>query len=451
MPSRLPPEVAERLRRRVEELAPLGSLSVDRVELDAAAVEALAELAERLRTSYPYSEPAYAGQMLKPPHPVAWAAYAATMLLNPNNHSLDGGPATSELEREAVAWLAAMLGMEAPLAHLTSSGTFANLEALWVANSLRPGEAIVSGENAHFTHPRLCDVLGARHETLPQDERGRLDLDALEARLRAGGVGTVVATAGTTGFGALDDVATIADLCESHGARLHVDAAYGGFFATIADGGEPGVDPRPFAALRRADSVVVDPHKHGLQPYGCGCVLFADESVARLYTHDSPYTYFSSRELHPGEITLECSRAGASAAALWTTLRALPPTRDGLGAHLAAARAAALAFAGRVAERPEVELVLEPELDIVCVLPRLDSAAEVSAATEAAFTALAAEGWHVAKLRAPTSWLRRSLREDAAETVVVRCCLMKREHASIAAELADAVADALTSRRARRG
>ena len=69
--------------------------------------------------------------------------------------------------------------------------------------------------------------------------------------------------------------------------------------------------------------MVVDPHKHGLQPYGCGAVLFRDPSVGRLYKHDSPYTYFTSDELHLGEISLECSRAGASAAALWLTLRSL--------------------------------------------------------------------------------------------------------------------------------
>ena len=102
----------------------------------------------------------------------------------------------------------------------------------------------------------------------------------------------------------------------------------------LADGGEPGVAAAPFAAIARADSVVVDPHKHGLQPYGCGCVLFADPAVGRLYAHDSPYTYFTSGELHLGEISLECSRAGAAAAALWTTLRALPLTRAGLGRHL---------------------------------------------------------------------------------------------------------------------
>jgi glutamate/tyrosine decarboxylase-like PLP-dependent enzyme len=448
---RLPPHVVERLRRRLEELAPLGSLATDDVALGPEGERALAELADRLRPTFPYSEPSYAGQMLKPPHPVAWASYAATMLLNPNNHSLDGGPATSELEREAVGWIAEMVGLDEPLAHLTSSGTVANLEALWVARELRPGEAVVSGANAHYTHARLSNVIGVPHETLPEDAHGRIELDALEARLRAGGVGTVVVTAGTTSLGALDDVATAVELCEAHGARLHVDAAYGGFFALLAGGGEPSVDAGPFRAIARADSVVVDPHKHGLQPYGCGCVLFRDPGVARFYLHDSPYTYFSSHELHPGETTLECSRPGAAAAALWATLRALPLTRDGLGSHLAAARAAALALADRLGGR--LELVVEPELDIICAFPRSASAAAITEASEHAFTTLAGAGWHVAKLRVETEWLRRShpwVEPDVRTTTVLRLCLMKPEHLAVVDELAERLC-AATSSRPRRG
>src|SRR5213079_3058087 len=125
------------------------------------------------------------------------------------------------------AQIAAMFGYEQHLGHLTASGTIANLEALWVARELHPDRAIVSGENGHYTHARVSAVLGARHEAVPEDALGRLDLDALEQRLRRGGVGTVVATTGTTALGALDDVATVADLCSDHGARLHVDAAYG--------------------------------------------------------------------------------------------------------------------------------------------------------------------------------------------------------------------------------
>ena len=72
----------------------------------------------------------------------------------------------------------------------------------------------------------------------------------------------------------------------------------------------------PFAAIAECDSAVVDPHEHSLQPYGCGAVLFRDPAVAGHYLHDSPYTYFTSDELHLGEISLECSRAGPATAAL---------------------------------------------------------------------------------------------------------------------------------------
>src|SRR3954469_6753474 len=403
---RLPDAMSERLAARAAALLPLGSLLADEHTPSPGEQEALAELAERLRNTYPYPDPHYAGQMLKPPSALAWAAYATAMLLNPNNHALDGGPATAEMEKDAVAQIAAMFGFGQHLGHLTASGTIANLEALWVARELHPDSAIVSGANAHYTHGRVSAVLNARHETVAQDARGRLDLDALEARLRRGGVGTVVATPGTTALGAVDDVETIADLCAEHGARLHVDAAYGGFFRLLADGAQPGVAAEPFAAIARADSIVVDPHKHGLQPYGCGCVLFADPAVGRLYAHDSPYTYFTSDALHLGEISLECSRAGASAAALWTTLRALPLTRDGLGRHLAAARAAALATAATLDVDERTALLVEPETDIVCVLPAGASAAAAGAAADRAFDSLAHDGWHVAKLRVATEWLR---------------------------------------------
>ncbi|MDX2121284.1 MAG: aspartate aminotransferase family protein, partial [Gemmatimonadota bacterium] len=104
----------------------------------------LMETAERLHDNYPYFHPLYAGQMLKPPHPVARLAYMLALGINPNNHALDGGRASSAMEKEAVAAIAAMLGWPTHLGHLTGGGTMANLEALWVAGQLRPGARIVA-------------------------------------------------------------------------------------------------------------------------------------------------------------------------------------------------------------------------------------------------------------------------------------------------------------------
>ncbi|MFF4257065.1 pyridoxal phosphate-dependent decarboxylase family protein [Streptomyces sp. NPDC001663] len=330
----------------------------------------------RLKDNYPFFHPRYAGQMLKPPHLAAVVGYLTAMLINPNNHALDGGPATAAMEREVVAQLAAMFGYDTHLGHLTTSGTIANLEALFVARELHPGRGIAYSEDAHYTHGRMCHVLGMTGHPVHTDSRGRMDLDALEDVLGSGEIGTVVVTTGTTGLGAVDPVHEVLPVAERHGVRVHVDAAYGGFFTLLvgADGPE-GLPPGPWLAIARCDSVVVDPHKHGLQPYGCGAVLFRDPEVGRFYLHDSPYTYFTSTELHLGEISLECSRAGAAAAALWLTFRLLPPTPDGLGRVLAAGRRAAVRWAELIAVSEHLELYQQPELDIVSYFPTVEPAA----------------------------------------------------------------------------
>lgn len=390
-----------------------------------------AAFAQRMADHYPFFHPRYAGQMLKPPHEVAVAGYLAAMLVNPNNHALDGGPGTSGLEVEVVEQLAGMLGLAPPsLGHLTSSGTIANLEALWVARELAPGRAVVHSEAAHYTHGRMCGVLGVEARAVPADAAGRIDLDAVEAECRRGGVGTVVLTAGTTGVGAVDRVDEALALRERYGVRLHVDAAYGGFYALRA--GRDGVPAGPYAAIGRCDSVVVDPHKHGLQPYGCGAVLFADPGVGRLYRHDSPYTYFTSGDLHLGEISLECSRAGAAAAALWLTLRVLPlEPDDGLGAILGACRRAALALAGRLRDDDRLALLVEPELDIVAYHPRRALLSAVDAASAALLEAAMADAGDplfLSTLRVGAAAFAPEVARDADGARVLRSVLMKPEH-----------------------
>src|SRR5882672_7891789 len=166
-----------------------------------AGIERVAEVlnatAERLQDNYPYFHPLYAGQMLKPPHPVARLAYALAMWVNPNNHALDGGRATSAMEKEAVAGIATMFGWSNFLGHLCGGGTMANLEALWVAGQLHPGKKILASEQAHYTHKRISAVLQLGCETVACDARGRMDIEALAKRVARGDVGTVVTTLGT--------------------------------------------------------------------------------------------------------------------------------------------------------------------------------------------------------------------------------------------------------------
>jgi glutamate/tyrosine decarboxylase-like PLP-dependent enzyme len=405
---------------------------------------AFGDLAGRLRGNYPYFHPSYAGQMLKPPHPAAVAGYLATMLINPNNHALDGGPATSAMEKEVVAQLAGMFGFGTHLGHLTSSGTIANLEALYVARELHPGRGIAYSAEAHYTHARMCGVLGVPGTAVEADAAGRIDLGALDALLAGGQIGTVVATAGTTGLGAIDPVHEVLAVARRHGVRVHVDAAYGGFFTLLAGADGPaGLDPAPWRAIAECDSVVVDPHKHGLQPYGCGAVLFRDPAVGRFYSHDSPYTYFTSDELHLGEISLECSRAGAAAAALWLTFQLLPPRPDGLGQVLAACRSAALEWSRLLRASDRLRLYQDPGLDIVCYFPVTAPAslAAIDAASARMLTDGMTDPAHPLFLSTLSvtadAFTRRhpGVTADAGRARVLRSVLMKPESQSYVTQL----------------
>ncbi len=391
-------------------------------------------LTDRLQANYPFGSPRYVGQMLKPPHPAAVLGYTTAMLINPNNHALDGGPATAQMEKEVVARIAAMFGYDEHLGHLTSSGTIANLEALWIARELHPGKAVAFSRDAHYTHSRMCQVIGVEGIAIETDAAGRMNVDALGRAFDSGRIGTVVATLGTTGLGALDPLAEIIELARAHEARVHVDTAYGGFFALIADDSDDGVASSPYAAIRDADSVVVDPHKHGLQPYGCGAVLFRDPDVGRLYKHDSPYTYFSSDELHLGEISLECSRAGAAAAALWLTLEVIPLTSDGLGAALRAGRRGALQWADLLRDSAPLAAYQEPELDIVTYLPRRSTMSDLDAASGELFTRAAqgdeSEQIHIATYTVDAEAITRrghAIARDQQSARILRSTVMKPE------------------------
>ena len=159
--------------------------------------------------------------------------------------------------------------------------------------------------------------------------------------------------------------------------------------------------------IGQADSIVIDPHKHGLQPYGCGCVLFRDPAVGRFYKHDSPATYFTSKDLQLGQISLECSRAGAAAVALWATQRLLPLVPGGAFAQgLAKGRRAALELDSRVRGDVRFEALAAggPELDIVVWALRAATPQEASERAQKVFDACAVRGLNLALVQLPPTW-----------------------------------------------
>ena len=309
--------------------------------------------------------------MLKPPHPVAWAAYATTMLLNPNNHALDGGPATrgdgaarpSPRSPRCSACEPRSATSPPPARSPTSRrcGSRASCAPTRRSSSARtPTTPTSACARSCARRSRSCRRTSAGASTSTRSSGGCAPAASAPSSRRSARPASARSTRSHE----------IADLCERHGARLHVDAAYGGFHTLLADGVRARRRAAPFAALRRADSIVVDPHKHGLQPYGCGCVLFADPGVGRLYAHDSPYTYFTSKDTAPRRDqprVQPCRRCGRGAlgdargaAARRARASARARRRPRRGAALA--RRLERSGAGRGRRRPD--------LDIVCPFPR---------------------------------------------------------------------------------
>ena len=399
-------------------------------ELPIETEEILLEVAKRMQDNFPYHHPLYAGQMLKPPHEIARLAYMLSMWLNPNNHALDGGRASSAMEKEAVAEIAAMFGWEKHLGHLTSSGTIANLEALWIAGKIHPKKKIAASEMAHYTHERISSVLGLKFQKIACNKSGEMDLNKLESQLKKGTIGTVVITMGTTGIGTVDPLPEILELQKKYSFRIHLDAAYGGYFS-LADN-LPETTTKKYSLMQSADSIVIDPHKHGLQPYGCGCVLFKSTEVRKFYKHDSPYNYFTSTEMHLGEISLECSRAGAAAVALWATQKLFPLVIHGeFSKRLNSSHNAALKLYDKIISDKRFIPLLPPEIDIVIWAARKKSISEISKSSKEIFDKAACKDLHLALLNYPVKLLPEhwnGIKKDEENVTCLRSCLMKPEH-----------------------
>lgn len=210
------------------------------------------------------------------------------------------GPGSVEMENQVLDWMAGLVGYpEGAEGNLASGGSIANLIAIVAAREaagLRardiPDAVVYATSHAHHCLAKALRVLGlgeTRTHEIPLDGRYRMRADALAAAIaedRAAGLRPwlVMASAGTTDVGAVDPLGPIADIAEADGVWLHVDAAYGGFFALL-DAVRPA-----FEGMERSDSIVLDPHKGLFLPYGAGAVLVREgEWLRRAHAYRAHY------------------------------------------------------------------------------------------------------------------------------------------------------------------
>ncbi|MBM6402206.1 pyridoxal phosphate-dependent decarboxylase family protein [Phycicoccus sonneratiae] len=274
-------------------------------------------------------------------------------------------------ENQALRWIADLVGMpEQAGGAFVPGGTIGNLSALVAARGaarhraaegVRPFRVAATG-GAHSSIASACEVMDAELVGVPADELGRLTGSALREVLEANGPETffaVVATAGTTNFGIVDDLESVAEVCREHGIWFHVDGAYGG--AGLAAPSVRGL----YAGIEHCDSFIVDPHKWLFAPFDCCALLYREPALARAaHTQRAGYldVLTEAPEWNPTDYSVGLTRR-ARGLPFWFSL-----VVNGTDAYSAAVERTldvARYAEAEVARRPELELVRERDLSVV--------------------------------------------------------------------------------------
>jgi glutamate/tyrosine decarboxylase-like PLP-dependent enzyme len=284
---------------------------------------------------------------------------------------LEGGGAVWA-ENQVLRWLADLAGMPAGAGGcFVSGGTAGNLSALvaarHAATAARGGERprrwqVACADTVHSSVASAARVMDVDLLTVSHDERGRLTGSALSSELdrtEPDGAFAVVASAGSTNAGMVDDLEGLAAVCRDRGLWLHVDGAYGGA-GLLA----PSVRDR-FRGIEHADSLIVDPHKWLFAPYDSCALVYRDPEIARsAHRQDASYldALNASSEWNPSDFAHHLSRRPRGLP-LWFSLATYGTDayRDAVEQVLSVTREAA----DEIGRRPELELVLEPELSVV--------------------------------------------------------------------------------------
>ncbi|MEU6095548.1 pyridoxal-dependent decarboxylase [Streptomyces sp. NPDC047079] len=312
------------------------------------------------------ADPRCAAHLHCPPLAVATAADLAASALNPSLDSWDQAPAASELETLVTEALAQEAGAGAAL--VTTGGTESNQLALLLAREAHGPVRLVCGSGAHHSLARAAWLLGLPGPLVLPAPRGILDPAALSEALTglSGSRGPVLvaATAGTTDAGLIDPLPDIADLCTAHGARLHIDAAYGGGLL-FSDRHRPKL-----LGLDRAHTVTLDLHKLGWQPVAAGLLAVRDPHDLRALQHRADYLNADDdTEAGLPDLlgrSLRTTRR-PDILKIAVTLKALG--RTGLGALVDHVCARAQELAELVSAHPAFELYAPPTISTVLFRP----------------------------------------------------------------------------------
>lgn len=283
-----------------------------------------------------------------------------------------GSPGLVQLELNVLRWFCDLVGFGPEAGgYLSTGGSLANFGAVFTARRCLLGDDLSEGriytsDQAHHSVIRAALLAGFAERqirSIPSDRYCRIDVSALAAAVESDAAAQpfmVIAQAGSTNTGAIDDLGAVADLCYRHKLWLHVDAAYGGFFLLTEHG------RTRMAGIERADSITLDPHKGLFLPYGTGALLVHDQTHLQR-AHSMTGDYLSDLQRDPRHVDFclvspELSRESRGLR-VWLPLQLVGTRafREELEEKLALCSMATEALRGM----PGVEIVAEPELSIV--------------------------------------------------------------------------------------
>lgn len=304
--------------------------------------------------------PRFFGYVSGAPAPIGMLGDLLAAAVNPNVGAWVLSPVASEIEAQAVRWIAEFIGYDPACGGLlVSGGNMANIVGFLCARHAAPSAArlrVYASTETHTWIQKAVDLTGLGADAvrwIPTDAALRMDVAALslaiDADIAAGDAPfMVVGTAGTVSTGAVDPLPAIAALCKARGLWFHVDGAYGGFAAAVPDA---STDLR---GLALADSVAIDPHKWLYAPLEAGCVLVRDrEAMRTTFSHHPPYYHFDESVTNFVDYGLQNSR-GFRALKVWLAFKQVGAAgfRQMIGDDIRLSRAMAEA-AGR---HPELQV-----------------------------------------------------------------------------------------------
>ena len=276
------------------------------------------------------------------------------------------GAGAVHAENEALRWIADLAGLpEGAGGCFVQGGTNGNISALhaareWARRTAPAARRIACSEEVHSSVRSTARVMDVEVLPVPAGADGRLRGDALRAALDgAEDVFAVVATAGTTNLGLVDDLEGVAAVARENGLWLHVDGAYGA--AGLCAPSVRGL----FNGIEHADSLIVDPHKWLFAPFDSCALLYRDPALGRA-AHRQSASYldalYREEAFNPSDYGLHLTRR-ARGIPFWFSL-AVHGT-DAYAAAVERTLEVTRAGAEEIRRRPGLELVAEPQLSVL--------------------------------------------------------------------------------------